>query len=203
MQNIHVYYAAIPEGGCERELYPKERMEEIQGCKNEVVRREKYRAWEILKFAVQDALKLRFDNLQFTKLPTGQWICGECFFSISHSDGAVTVAVSDLNIGIDIEPIRAIDKRLLPKVLTENELACYGELSEDEKERYLLECWCKKEAIFKASHGDILIPKEIECQNNFTDVYEVKIGDKQYLLAIAARGQFESWLKSVEELPTD
>ena len=121
MQKVYLYYAEITDIDRSNMVYPKERMDEILECKNESVRREKYSAWKLLEYAVKDAFSLDFDNLQFTKLDSGQWVCDKCSFSISHSDGVAAVAVSDVSVGVDIEPVRAIDQRLASKVLTDSE----------------------------------------------------------------------------------
>ena len=52
MQKVRVYCALMPNGIGERELYPKERMNEINECKSESVKREKYRVWELLEYAI-------------------------------------------------------------------------------------------------------------------------------------------------------
>ena len=191
MQRVYLYYAAVTDADSSHQLYPGERMAEINACKNEIIRREKCCAWEMLKYAVTDALSLKFDNLQFAKLPSGQWICEECAFSISHSDDAVVVAVSERSVGVDVEGAKAIDPRLAEKVLTASELKRYSDLNDVDKTIFLLETWCKKEAIFKAIGGSALLPKTIECDTYHTEVKRVRINDREYLIAVAANESFE------------
>ena len=191
MQKVYIYYAEISRLESLRTLYPKERMEEINECKSESVRLEKYCAWNLLKHAVVDAFSLVFDNLQFTKMQSGQWVCDQCNFSISHSDGVVAVVVSNFAIGIDIEPVKRLGERLAGKVLTELELERYSELSDEVKAEFLLECWCKKEAIFKSSGGSVLLPRTIECDNYHTALERVSIDGREYVIAIAASEEFE------------
>ena len=191
MQRVYLYYAAVTDADSSHQLYPSERMAEINACKNEIVRREKRCAWELLEHATIDALSLKFDNLRFTKMPSGQWICEECAFSISHSDDAVVVAVSERSVGVDVEGAKAIDPRLAEKVLTASELKRYLDLNDVDKTIFLLETWCKKEAIFKAIGGSALLPKTIECDTYHTEVKRVRINDREYLIAVAANESFE------------
>ena len=196
MKKIYVYYAQTSVDTAERELYPRERMEEILECKNESVRREKYSAWKLLEHAINDAFSLDFDNLQFAKLDSGQWVCDKCSFSISHSDGVAAVAVSDASVGVDIEPVRAIDQRLASKVLTDSEYEYYSSLGEDDRANLLLECWCKKEAIFKAASGSVLLPKTIECSAYHTVVKRMNISQREYVIALASVEPFSSDTRS-------
>ena len=196
MKKIYVYYAQTSVDTAERELYPRERMDEINRCKNDSARREKYSAWKLLEHAINDAFSLDFDNLQFAKLDSGKWICDKCSFSISHSEGVVAVAVSDASMGVDVEPVRTIDPRLSGKVLTDAEYEHYSVLSEDDKASFLLECWCKKEAIFKAIGGSVLLPKTIECSAYHTVIKRVNINQREYVMAIASIEPFSTDIRA-------
>ena len=186
MRKIYVYYSGIPDRAAERELYPDERMKEIRECKNERVRREKHRVWELLEYAVKDALSLDFNNLQFTKTESGKWACDSFEFSLSHSDGAVAVAISDAAVGVDIEEVRVIDSRLAAKVLTDSELEFYYGLCDAEREGFLLDSWCKKEAIFKHLGDSVLLPKRIESSNYHTVTLRVDIEGREHVIAVAS-----------------
>ena len=200
MQRVYLYYAEVCSGECAHQLYPNERMEEINGCKNEGVRREKYSAWALLRYAITDALALKFEDVQFVKLPSGQWICDKCSFSISHADGAVVVAVSDLAVGADVEIVKSINPRLAPKILTDLEFARYSELSDFEKTGFLLERWCKKEAIFKANGGSVLLPGTIECDDYYTAAERISINGHEFAVAIAANEDFKVEIRSAQNI---
>ena len=196
MQEIYVYYAKIPSDIGECELYPRERTEEINGCKNESIKREKYYAWRLLEYAIKDVFSLDFNNLQFTKLPSGQWVCDELCFSLTHAGGAVTVALSIADVGVDIELVRELDGRLAERVLTDREYLCYQSLAEERRQDYLLETWCKKEAIFKASRGEILLPRAIDTNDHCTYIKRIKIADSEYLIAVSANEPFSVELRA-------
>jgi phosphopantetheine--protein transferase-like protein len=198
MEKIYVYYAPIPTEIEDRELYPRERMDEINGCKNDGVKRDKYYSWALLEYAVRDALSLDFNNLQFTKLSSGQWICDGCRFSISHTDGAVAAAVSDSDVGVDIEAVHDIDERIANKALTDAELSHYKRLKDGSREEYLLESWCKKEAVFKAFCGEVFLPREIETDRYMTQIARVVIDEWEYVIAVSAKEPFDVKLIEAE-----
>ena len=139
-----VAYAPIQDADITVPLYPYERYREVLSCKNEKAKQEKYLVWKLLEKAVVDMINLDFANLRFVKTDNGQWICPDFYFSLSHTDGLVCVAVSDSPIGVDVELVRKINTGLGRKILTERELLLMSELPPDKKNRYLIESWVKK-----------------------------------------------------------
>lgn len=65
-------------------------------------------------------------------------------FSVSHSKDAVVCAVSDKDIGVDIEKIREVRFKIAERFATAEELSYIG----DSAERFF-EIWTLKEAYFK------------------------------------------------------
>jgi len=80
------------------------------------------------------------------------WLPGGPFFSISHSDGLILLAVSDLGeIGCDVE---SLDRPLRNPEAIRRKIAQPGE-----EDISLLTLWVKKEAVFKAGgEGKIFYP---------------------------------------------
>ena len=180
----YVYYGNIPDHLGDRELYPPERMEQISRCRNEKAKREKYWAWVLLEKALLDAFGFDIANLKFTKLDNNKWICDKCSFSISHTEGAVAVAVSTSEVGIDIEKRRALRSGLEGKILTDREIIPLQNMSLKEREEYLLIKWCEKEAIFKAHSGEALMPRTIETSKHKTETFTVDISGAEYIIAV-------------------
>ena len=118
---VLVMYAPTYECDTSLPLVPSERQQEIARCKNDKVRREKYLVWKLLERAVTERFKLDFANLKFTKSANGQWVCPDLFFSLSHTDGAVCVAISDKPVGVDIEKVRPLRTEILERALTQSE----------------------------------------------------------------------------------
>ena len=181
-----VYYAAIPERAPGDDIKQLSRREEILTCKSSKVRAEKYYVWKLLGYALKDAFNLEIDNLQFTKLPGGKWVCPDVFFSLAHTDGLVCVAVSGTPIGVDAEVIKSMRVGIERKILTERELCELSSLPLCERDDYILDLWCKKEAIFKMRGGDALMPRTIEVDKYPTLTESVTLCGQEYLLAICA-----------------
>lgn len=167
-------------------LYPKERDAEVNRCKNEQSRREKHLAWKLLEKIVSEHLKLDFANLQFTKNDNGKWGCSDFHFSITHTDGLVCVAVSDLPIGVDAELVRGINEALCTRMLTKSEMNSFAQIEGERKNRYLLEMWVKKESIFKKGSGKMLMPNRIEASEHSADLRSVMLGGREYLISVAS-----------------
>jgi len=181
-----VYYAAIPQREPVRDILPKEREQEIFSCKSDKARIEKYYVWKLLGYALKHAFNLKIDNLQFTKTPDGKWICPDVFFSLAHTDGLVCVGVSDSPIGVDAEMLKPLRPGIEEKILTERELCEFAALTEREREEYLLDRWCRKEAIFKMRGGEALMPKTIEADEYPAFTERLTLRGQEYILAVAA-----------------
>ncbi len=70
------------------------------------------------------------------------------FFNISHTDGAVAVAFSDSEVGVDTERIRKVNLGVSERFFTKDEkLFINGKTSQ--KNRRFFEIWTKKEALIK------------------------------------------------------
>ena len=156
-----VLYAQLPSGDIGADLYPKERMDEIKKCASQKARREKYYVWVLLGKALKELFNLEIDNLQFTKNSNGKWISRDVCFSLSHTDGLVAVAISDSPVGVDCELIRPMKAGIEKKMLTECELRELGLTSPEDRDIYILDSWCSKEAVFKMKDGEALLPRTI------------------------------------------
>ncbi len=186
-----VWYAALGEADLDMPIYPAERNLEILGCKNEKVKREKYYVWQLLRLAVKEMFDLEFDNLQFTKLANGQWVCPDFYFSLSHSSGAVAVAISDLPIGVDIEATRHVEADMAERFLTDKERECFTALTGSEAESFFLEAWTKKESVFKKTGGNMLMPRAMESSRIDAYVEKIRIFGKEYILAVSSEYEKE------------
>ena len=193
--SARVYYAPIPDRAAGVDILPKERLKEIESVASSRVRREKYFVWKLLEYALKDAFNLEIANLQFTKKANGKWICPDVCFSLSHTDGALCVAVSHSSVGVDIEEVKSLREGLSEKILTDGESDVFRLLPECERGEQLLKLWCEKEAIFKSLDRDALMPKTIETKDYTTHTERVTLNGREYLIAVCA--------ESVELVRTD
>lgn len=77
-------------------------------------------------------------------------------FNLSHTVGAVTLAVSDNPVGVDMERIRPINRRLAERFFTEHEQR-YILSAEQTADRLFFEVWTRKEAFLKRSGRGIRV----------------------------------------------
>ena len=184
-----VIYAPITDAATSAPLYPPERQAEIDRCKNDRTRREKYLVWKLLERAVSERFNLDFANLKFTKSENGQWSCPEFCFSLAHTDGAVCVAVSSSPVGVDIEKVAPVREGLYSRVLTDSEREELLRLPEGEGALFFLETWVKKESLFKRDGGECLAPRSRDTLSSDAITERVTVGDSDYLIGLAAKNE--------------
>ncbi len=177
---INVFIAPIKET-IDGEVYPTQRQLELDKVTNEVVKREKYSSWKLLEYAISRSFGFKFADLVFAK-EKGKWVCDKCYFSISHSDGYVAVAVSREACGVDIEN-REVADNLARLVLTKKETAEFNNLQD--KSGYMLNKWVLKESIFKSLGQKNFAPKKIETDTYSTFYKQIEVGEKTFSLGVA------------------
>ena len=166
-------------------LVPSERQCEVERCRNDKTRREKYLVWKLLERAVKERFNLDFANLEFTKNENGQWLCPDFYFSLSHTDGAVCVAVSTKPVGVDIEKKREVREGLYRRILTEREREYIMSLPADGQRDFFLSSWVKKESLFKRDGGSCLMPGKRETLDSEAQLCLVNVGDGEYFIGLA------------------
>lgn len=181
-----VVYASINDTHDVKMLHPHERYKEVISCKSERSRAEKYSVWKLLEREVMDELKMDFENIKFTKTVNGKWICPDFYFSLSHTDGAVCVALSERPVGVDIERVRKIREELAKKILTKGETDIFLNLPSEERNGYLLEAWVMKESIFKMTGGEALLPNCTEVKEHKAYTRHAHFNDGEYLISVAS-----------------
>ncbi len=183
MPIIDVYVAKIPNQATPKPVYPDARAQEIQACKNERVKIEKYCVWQLLAYALHRSYGVNIQKLLFTKDENGKWTTPDYFFSLSHCDEVVAVAISRKPVGLDVEKISDRMEKIKDKILTQREFTRYEE--REDKSLYLAEKWTQKESIFKMQGGRAFIPNKIETEDYKTHTARLKDLDG-YLFSVAA-----------------
>ena len=77
------------------------------------------------------------------------------FFNISHTQGCVICAISDNEIGVDVEKVRPINLKISKKICTPSEQKLLDKSSN--KLHFLLKMWTKKESYVKMKSGNIFL----------------------------------------------
>ena len=82
----------------------------------------------------------------------------ELYFNLSHSGNMAVCAVSESEIGVDIEQIKSADFKIAKRIFTESETAFVGDSNEQ-----FIRLWTLKESYMKyLGKGLSLSPKDIE-----------------------------------------
>ena len=86
-------------------------------------------------------------ELAIQKHDTGKWVCAQYGISMTHSNGVVCVAVSDQEIGVDLELIRPQREGMAERVMNGAELAAHR--AAPDRNDHFVRVWSKKESLFK------------------------------------------------------
>ncbi len=182
---VDVYLSELPDTDMTLPLGCKEREKEIASVSNERVRREKYFVWRLLCYALERSFGLKENKLRFTKNKHGRWSVSGAEISISHSDGALAVAVSRESVGIDIEVVRAPRaEKMAERIMSDAEFSEFENVADEEKLNRLIEIWTRKEALFKSQNKDSFNPKEADSRGSNFRSESIVFNDKCYIWSV-------------------
>lgn len=181
---LNVYTASLPSENNFSEIAPKERNDEIISCKNAQVKREKYYVWKLLQYALERTFGKKIEKLNFTKTSYGKWKCDGCEFSLSHSSGALAVAVSRKNVGVDIERVRDVRVSISDFILSKSETAEFDRVALEDKNDWLVKKWTQKESVFKTLELKAYSIKDISTKN--TKTIKVCVSNTDYYLSVCS-----------------
>ena len=184
MNVVDLYVAKIPEGEIGT-VIPQMRQEQIENTGHEGLRRQRYFVWKLLEYGLHRSLGLKMEKLHFSRTEQGKWGCKECFFSLSHCEDVVAVAVSKKPVGVDIEWLeRQISLKIGDRIFTDAERK-QAETAEDITQ-FLLEKWTAKESLFKASNETVFRAGDWETAQG-VKTQLLQIGEKVYCCAVASQ----------------
>lgn len=181
--SVKVYIARIPDFVEIGEVFPFERNIEIQECKNEEKKKEKYCTWKLLELAIKTELNEDIKNIKFEKDKNGKWKCDKCYFSLSHSACVVAVAISYDSVGVDIEKNREIKTPIYKKILSDSEIKEMEQVQD--KNEYILKKWTQKESVFKAQEEQEYNLKKADTKNSKT--FSILQNNSEYFVSVATK----------------
>ena len=176
-----VYYARLPAVMGRRGVYPSERQQYILQASNDKVARQRYYVWLLFERAVELSFGKSLADIHLSQTPQGLWVSGDIYFSLSHGENAVAVAVSNAPVGVDIQ---AQLQKQTDFFLTDCERVAY-ENSVD-KTWFLTELWTKKESVFKKLNGVRFVPTRIQASKHFTQTTSIVLGETRYALSVTS-----------------
>ena len=124
----------------------------------------------LLRKVAGDFLDIKGEEISLAEAPSGKPyfpLSPKYHFSLSHTEGAVLVAVSDQPIGVDIEHYRFVEEAVFDRVLTPNERKAMLLHGSDVKASFL-EIWTRKEAYLKwTGEGLFVSPDTIDTTRTY------------------------------------
>ena len=179
-----IYIMKVPDGMIAEDIYPAERREYILSSSSDKTRLQRYGAWKALEKAINDSFGLQITDINFHYID-GKWQSDRLYFSLSHTDSAVAVAVSSNKCGIDIEAISRFIKRynsseILKKF--EKKICSEKENLSLDSPRDFIELWTKKESIYKCYGSGAFSAKSINTQNYKTVTESITL-DEEFIIS--------------------
>lgn len=164
-----------------RELYPIERDNEIKNAKCDKVKKEKFCTWDLLEYAICDLFLKDIKSFEFSKNEFGKWSADGIYFSLSHCDGYVAVAVSNEAIGVDIENADEFERKIMPDKLCKMKKHILAENEDANTSEEFLSLWTKKESIFKCCGDGYYHPTEISVEKYSTKTKILDVESKLFV----------------------
>jgi 4'-phosphopantetheinyl transferase len=164
----------------------KLRLEKIRKSSNNLLKKEQLGANLLLNDILENYFFMDITKVEYIYSEYGKPYIKDSnlYFSLSHSNGVIALAVSKEEIGIDIELIKDVKDNLALKVMNEAEYNIYKGLSKNDKISYFYEVWTSKEAYVKKLGTTLTLnPSNI---NIDTDVIlkNINISNSQYMIAL-------------------
>lgn len=187
-------------------LLPEERRKKAEGY---AFKQDKYLS-AAAGYALYVALNERGINYSSAKRMTGEngkpYIeGGKTYFNLSHSGNIALCAVSDNEVGADVQEIKPLKRDISARVLTDNEAAALRALSENEKTDFLFKIWTEKESVMKFFGLGFALPfKDIDLSDGVkVRGKETELFLKEYPLAgykICVCSALNSFAEKLKEL---
>ncbi len=125
--------------------FNKYRLLQISKCFNDIAKQQRIYSWLLINYALQKESKIRIIKQKYFRLVDNCfWKYKNYFFSITHSNKYVAIAISTHRIGIDMELFdkEKFKKKIWNRIIGDDRNFKYSALA-------CLILWIKKEAFFK------------------------------------------------------
>lgn len=181
-----VFIACLPDRDADGSLFPPERQLEVMAKKNLQMRKESYFAWRLFELAALRVTGQSPDELGLKKV-NGRWSAENIDFSISHSGGAIAVAISSDAVGVDIEPLSSGDdgERIARRFFNKDEIALYLSSAPEMRRETFLRIWTAKEAIFKSRAELAFAPSDVDSRSKSVYTEVVSLAECDYVVSVA------------------
>ncbi|MCH5156703.1 MAG: 4'-phosphopantetheinyl transferase superfamily protein [Clostridiales bacterium] len=188
---VTVYIATFADDVVVKKVAPTLRNDYLERYSDRLTQQQSYCVWMLLDCALRDCYGYGVEQLDCTVSDNGKWSCSNgVFFSLSHCNNVVAVALSSNAVGVDIEAVvnfrRYIDdKCFVQRVLTDSEQLKLHSAPVDKAES-LATMWTQKESIFKMGNSATFVPKSIDTTTQTSYSQLVTVNGEQYVLSVAS-----------------
>ncbi len=184
---VKIFVAAVEEFA-HWDILPSFAEKELNTIKNPRVAAEKRAGYGLLNYAA----KRLFDDFDVTKCylgETGKPLHSSIWFSISHSGGAVAVAVAEVPVGLDVESVDSLQRvRRLEKRILRSDEHCDNPLV----------LWTTKEAVFKLEGKDrIFRPADIDTNRYEGTSIDFECFGKKFVLSVVTGGKSDTEVRCI------
>lgn len=185
LENSDVFlFVAKIDKFCGTQKLPKFTQDELKNITNKKVIKQKCATYGVLHFALK-TLGIEDDFSRLVK-ENGKPLSPDYCFSNSHSHNLVAIAISQYDVGVDIEMVdkkRKVQK-LAQYVCTPNELSQSIENIEE-----LTKIWTQKEASFKLHGEGRFSPTKLDHDSAFCQSFELEHENEKYYVTICTNKQ--------------
>ena len=190
---VYVYWAKFDKTVAVKPVQPAIRNEAIERCTDTLTRQQRYCVWALLDYALKQRCGKGVDAFDFDVATNGKWTSNaKARFSLSHSDEVVVVAISDQEVGVDIEAVSSFsgkfdDEAFVNRVLNNAEYQQFSLRPLAERQQTLAILWTRKESVFKLDGGSFFSPRSIDTTARQADSRLLEVDGKSYALSVATR----------------
>ena len=164
-EGAYIYIAKMPSFMPDEIICPPKRKSEIDAAAREQRKKELYYGWKLLEYGAMDAFGISPAKGDGGHREDGSVCFDGLFCSLSHSGNLIAAALSQQNVGVDVERFArgSSVRKAAGHFLTETEKAgAPPETEEEEFQNWLIRRWTEKESVFKRDGGTYFDPRMIE-----------------------------------------
>ena len=189
---VVVYISTFDRNLVVGDVEPAIRSEFIQRCTDTLTKQQSYSVWRLLDYALRDCYGVGVDHFDFTISDNGKWCCNGVYFSLTHCDNVVGVAVCNSPVGVDIEAVASFIRHVdndgfVERVLTDSEQSVLKKTPLNHRVETLARFWTQKESIFKMRDSATFVPNTIDTVKNFSCSQLVTLAEQTYMLSVATQ----------------
>lgn len=156
-----VYLIAVPDALPDAPVQPPARHEQIQRTKGDLLRRQRWAAWQALACAAKSQFRVELSDAGLKKRLTGQWVSDRFCLSLTHAGKWAAAAVSTKPVGVDLELPGSEKERpwaqIAQAMASMEETRAFDLTQKD----HILALWTRKESAFKRAGGRKFSPDKV------------------------------------------